>query len=197
MPKSGSHPQNPRRSLLSAALLLAVAAAAQAGEGGNRFREFANLPPLLGEKAPLFRATGSDGKPLDMAASGEQKLLLRVYEDALRLQRGKTAESRNAAAEALAASHHPASLPRLGRGLLDPDSMVRGKVWALLVSIAEVPLPFDPGAADEPCAAAAGKVISWLRTAEKTHHWDVKALRFVPPPAREGEKGKEGSERGG
>jgi hypothetical protein len=66
MRKSGIHP-NPNRFLPAVALLLACAAA-QAGEGGNRFRDFADLPPLAGGKAPLFRAADPDGKPLDMAA---------------------------------------------------------------------------------------------------------------------------------
>jgi hypothetical protein len=64
---------------------------------------------------------------------------------------------------------------------------VRAKVWDLLKGLAGIPAPFDPAAPDEPRAEAAGKVLEWLRAAEKTHRWDAKALRFLPPPAKEGE----------
>jgi hypothetical protein len=131
-----------------------------------------------------------------LASPEARKALLRVYEDALRLQRAKTPEARTAAAEALAAARVPAALPRLGRGLLDPDAGVRCRSWELLKGLLELAVPFDPAAADEPRAEAAGRVLAALRAAEKTHRWDEKTLRFLPcrapGPGKEKERGAKG-----
>ena len=59
---------SPGRFILAGLLLAALAGAALAGEGGNRFSRFEDSAPRVGDKAPMFAASDPDGLPSDMGA---------------------------------------------------------------------------------------------------------------------------------